>query len=112
MWSSGGHHESELAHNVEPIFYSSTYLRVVSSQQQRLSLVHVLSRSVMFSSCDPTDCSPSGPLSMEFSQARILEWAAIPFSREPSDPGIEPRSPALQVDFLPSEPPGKNKYKP
>ena len=30
-------------------------------------------------------------------QARILEWVAIPFPREVSDPGIEPRSPALQV---------------
>ena len=26
------------------------------------------------------------PLSMEFSQARILEWVAIPFSREPPQP--------------------------
>ena len=26
-------------------------------------------------------------------------------------PGIKPRSPALQVDFLPSEPPGKPHYK-
>ena len=36
-------------------------------------------------------------------QARILEWIAMPFSRA----GIEPRSPALQVDSLSSEPPGK-----
>ena len=39
--------------------------------------------------------------SMEFS--RILEWVAIPFSRGSS----QPRSPALQVDSLPTEPPGK-----
>ena len=41
------------------------------------------------------------------SQARILEWVAIPFS--PGDlpnPGIEPRSPSLQADSLPSEPRG------
>ena len=37
--------------------------------------------------------------------ARILEWVAIPFSRDPSDPGIEPASPALQADFLSAEPP-------
>ena len=36
-------------------------------------------------------------------QARILEWVAIPFSRGSSNPGIEPRSPALQVDSLPAE---------
>ena len=37
-------------------------------------------------------------------QARILEWVAISFSRDLPDPGIEPRSPALQVDSLPTEP--------
>ena len=43
-------------------------------------------------------------------QARVLEWVAVPFSRgssHPRDPGIEPRSPVLQADSLPSEPPGK-----
>ena len=41
-------------------------------------------------------------------QARILEWVAVAFSR-----GIflriELRSPALQADPLPAEPPGKPK---
>ena len=40
-------------------------------------------------------------------QARILEWVAISFSRDLPDPGIEPWSPALQADSLPSEPPVK-----
>ena len=40
-------------------------------------------------------------------QARILEWVAIPFSGDIPNPGIEPRSPALQADALPPEPPGK-----
>ena len=40
-------------------------------------------------------------------QARILEWVAFPFSRGSSQPGIEPRSPALQADSLPAEPQGK-----
>jgi len=34
-------------------------------------------------------------------QARILEWVAIPFSRDLPYPGIEPRSPAVQEDSLP-----------
>ena len=42
-------------------------------------------------------------------QARILEWTAIPFSMGSSWPGIKPRSPALQADSFPSEPPGKSK---
>ena len=32
---------------------------------------------------------------------------AVPLSRESSNPGIEPRSPALQADSLPAELPGK-----
>ena len=42
-------------------------------------------------------------------QARKLEWVAFPFSRGSSNPGTEPKSPTLQADFLPSEPPGKPK---
>ena len=38
---------------------------------------------------------------------RILEWVAYPFSRVSSNPGIEPGSPALKVDSLPAELPGK-----
>ena len=38
------------------------------------------------------------PQSMGISQARILEWIAIPFSRDLLAPGIKPRSPALQAD--------------
>ena len=43
-------------------------------------------------------------------QARILEWEAIPFSRNLLSPGVEPGSPALQVDSLPDELPGKPIY--
>ena len=48
------------------------------------------------------------PLSLGILQARILEWVAMPSSRD-LNPGIEPRSPALQVDSLLSEPPQKSK---
>ena len=36
-------------------------------------------------------------------------WSGLPFPSpgDPPDPGIELESPALQVDSLPSEPPGK-----
>ena len=46
-------------------------------------------------------------LSMGFSRQEY--WSRLPFP-SPGDlpgPGIEPRSPALQADALPSEPPGK-----
>ena len=38
-------------------------------------------------------------LFMGILQARILEWVAMPSSRDLPNPGIEPRSLALQVDF-------------
>ena len=36
--------------------------------------------------CDPMDCSPPGSSVRGIFQARILEWVAIPFSRESSPP--------------------------
>ena len=39
-------------------------------------------------------------------------WSGLPFPSpgDIPDPGMEPRSPALQADALPSEPPGKPSY--
>ena len=55
--------------------------------------------------CDPMDFTVHGVL-----QARILEWVvAFPFSRGLPNPGIKPRSPALQADSLPAEPQGRLK---
>ena len=47
------------------------------------------------------------PQSMGFSRQEY--WSGVPFPspRDLSNPGIEPRSPALQADGLPSKPPGK-----
>ena len=43
----------------------------------------------------------------DFTRQRILEWIAMPSSSGSSQPEIKPRSPALQADSLPSEPPRK-----
>ena len=60
-----------------------------------------------FQSCltlsDPMDCSPAGSSVYGSLQVRILEWVAMPSSRGPSPPGIEPTSlmyPALAGRFL------------
>ena len=42
-------------------------------------------------------------------QVRILKWVAFPSPGDFPNPGIEPRSLALQVDSLPAEPQGKLK---
>ena len=57
--------------------------------------------------CDPMDCSPPGSSVHGILQQEY--WSGLPFP-SPGDlpnPGIKPRSPALQADVLPSEPPGK-----
>ena len=56
------------------------------------------------------NCSPAGSSVLGISQARILEWGAILPPGDLPDPGTEPTSPvspALQVDSLPTELPGK-----
>ena len=52
---------------------------------------------------DLMDCSPPGSSVHGILQARILEWLPFPFPGDLPDPGIEPRSPALQADSLISE---------
>ena len=69
-----------------------------------------LKEMVEFEAFDaPWTVAPPGSSVHGILQARILEWIAIPFSRDLPNPGIEPGSPALQADSLPSEPPGKPK---
>ena len=50
-------------------------------------------------------CSLPSSSVHEIFQARVLEWVASP--GDLPDPGIEPGSPALQADSLPTEPLGK-----
>ena len=55
----------------------------------------------------PRTVAYQAPLSIGFSRQEY--WSGLPFA-SPGDlpnPGIEPRSPALQADALSSEPPGK-----
>ena len=57
--------------------------------------------------CNPMDRSLPGPLSMEFSRQEYWSGLPLPPPGDLLDPGMDPRSPALQADALPSEPPGK-----
>ena len=52
----------------------------------------------------PRAVADQAPLSMEFSRQEY--WSGLPFSSpgDLPDLGIEPGSPALQADSLPSEP--------
>ena len=46
---------------------------------------------------------------MEFSRLEYWSGWPFPFPGDLPNPGIKPRSPALQVDSLPAEPPRKPK---
>ena len=64
-----------------------------------------LSRVQLFGT--PWTIAHQAPLSMEFSRQEY--WSGLPFPPpgDLPDPGIEPGSPTLQANTLPSEPPGK-----
>ena len=83
------------------------FLRVIVSKA--LLEAKLLSRVWFFAT--PWSVVYQAPQSMQFSRREC--WSGLPFP-SPGDlpnPGIEPGSPALQVDALPSEPPGKPKNK-
>ena len=66
----------------------------------------VFSRSFVSTLCNPMNCSLPG---FSVHGAIILEWVTIPSSRRSSQPRNWTQVSALQVDCLPSEPPGKPK---
>ena len=61
--------------------------------------------------CDLMDCSPPG--SSIHGLSRQEYWSVLPFPSpgDLPDPGIKPRSPALEADALTSEPPRKPQNK-
>ena len=72
--------------------------------------MHVQSLQSYLTLCDPMNCSPPDSSVHEILQARILEWVAMRLQGNLGNPRIEstsPVSPALQVDSLHTEPPGK-----
>ena len=78
---------------------------VADSCQCMVSEMKSLSRVRLFAT--QWTVAHQAPLSMGFSRQEY--WIGLPFP-SPGDlpnPGIEPRSPALQADALSSEPPGK-----
>ena len=54
-------------------------------------------------------CSPRSSSAHEISFPGQEYWSGLPFPSpgDLPDSGIEPRSPALQADSLPTEPPGR-----
>ena len=67
--------------------------------------VKSLSRVPLFAT--PSTVAHQAPLSMGFSRQEYWSGLSFPFPGDLPDPGIKPRSPALQADTLTSEPPGR-----
>ena len=67
--------------------------------------VLVLSHVQLFAT--PMTVAHRAPLSMGFSRQEYWSGLPCPSPGDLPDPGIKPGSPTLQMDSLPSEPPGK-----
>ena len=69
-----------------------------------------MSHSVVSDSMRPHGVALQTPLSMGFSGQEFWSGLPFPFPGDLPNPGIEPKSPTLQADSLPSEPRGKPGY--
>ena len=81
------------------ISHTRVCLRDVSTAAEHLRVCSVSQPCL----CDPMDCSPPGSSDHGILQARLLEWIAIPFSRDLPNPEMEPMSlmsPALAGRFF------------
>ena len=80
----------------------------VTSRLFGLRKVKVKSLSCVRLFATPWAVAYQAPPSMEFSRQEYWNGLLFPSPGDLPDPGIKPRSPALQAeDALPSEPPGK-----
>ena len=102
----------QVSHKGSPCDYgelASKKGRPVTGTQMLIMTLQLLSRSVVSDSLWPHGLQPTRLL-CPWGFSRQEYWSGLPCP-PPGDlpnPGIEPRSSALQVDSLPSEPPGKS----
>ena len=84
------------------------YVMRVEPSRMRLLLCSCLAAKPCLSNFLATSWTVAcqAPLSLVFPMSSIL-GLPFPSPGDLPDPGFEPRSPALQSDSLPSEPPGK-----
>ena len=99
-----------LNHELVKVLFKSLFLFPQAVQCLTDTCVCVcvcVSRSVVSDSVTPWSVARQAPLSMEFSRQEYWSWLPFPSPGDLPDPGMEPRSPALQADSSLSEPPGK-----
>ena len=67
--------------------FQHTSLRIQALYCMVMCILHAQSPQLHLTLCDPRDCGPPGSSVHGILQAGMLEWVAIPSSREPSRPG-------------------------
>ena len=73
--------------------YPAGLVLLLGGIQMSFTFVIVNVAQLCLTRCNPMDYAVHGIL-----QARILEWVPVPSPGDLPNPGIEPRSPILQVD--------------
>ena len=87
------------------LFHWQTNIISMTESGSKLEKVKSLSHVRLFAT--PRAVAHQAPPSMGFSRQEYCSGLPFPSPGDLPDPGIEPRSPALQADALISEPPGK-----
>ena len=91
-----------------PFFWKDQFVSDSQRGMVYMCMCCVLSCSVMSNSLQPHGLQPARLLyPWEFSGQEYWRGLPCPPPGDLPNPGIEPRFPLLQVDSLPSEPPGK-----
>ena len=105
--SAVGNWHLSLTQKIEPTPDSRTEDKLIRATGYKMVESERLSPQSCLTLFYPLDCSHPGSSVHRILEARIVEWVAIPFSRDLPNPGIESGSLALQVDSFLSGPPGK-----
>jgi len=98
--------EFTLGEECEMEFMTGEKIKVGGTPSSQLPAVSFLSLSRVQLFSTPWTVAHQVPLSMEFSRQEYWSGLPLPSAGDLLDPGIEPRSPTLQADSLPYEPPG------
>ena len=101
----------EMCWPCSPVVLIPCHFWLPSITQKLMESGKSISESEVAQLC-PTFCNPmhcSLPVSSVHGSLQQVYWSGLPFPfpGDLPDPGIELRSPTLQADALPSEPPGK-----
>ena len=105
MWAQGLDYLGFGEETIKARDWITQFAFCISSLPYMIVKVKSLSRVRLFAT--PWTVAYQAPLSMGFSRQEC--WSGLPFPSpgDLPDPGIEPGSPTLQANVLPSEPPGK-----